>query len=185
MYLMSALGYVLILEQLAGRRVPRRRFVAVWGRSILGRYVPGNVLMVASRLVLGREAGIARRVSFAASVYEQALTSRRRGGRRGGPDRGLRCATVGPASWLVVVVPLGLVVLHPRLFEPLSRSCWSEWGRAPLEVLLSGRRLAALLAWYPWSPCCSRSAWARRALRGRRRRRARPLYVGLSSSPRS
>jgi hypothetical protein len=148
MYLMSALGYVLILEQLAGRRVPRRRFVAVWGRSILGRYVPGNVLMVASRLVLGSEAGIARRVSFAASVYEQALSlgAVAVGGVVLIAAYGAR--TVGPASWLVAVVPLGLVVLHPRLFEPLSRKLLERVGRAPLEVLLSGRRLAALLAWY-------------------------------------
>ncbi len=148
MYLTSALGYVLILEQLAGRRVPRRRFVAVWARSILGRYVPGNVLMVASRLVLGREAGIPRRVSFAASVYEQALSL-------GAVAVGgviliaaYGAGTVGPASWLVAVVPLGLVVLHPRLFGPLSRRLLARIGREPLEVLLTGRQLAALLAWY-------------------------------------
>jgi hypothetical protein len=148
MYVMSALGYVLILEQLAGRRVPRRRFVAVWARSILARYVPGNVLMVASRLVLGREAGIPRRVSFAASVYEQALSL-------GAVAIGgvillaaYGAKTVGPASWLVAVVPLGLVVLHPRLFGPLSRKLLTRIGREPLEVLLTGRQLAALLAWY-------------------------------------
>jgi len=148
MYLMSALGYVLILEQLAGRRVPRRLFVAVWARSILGRYVPGNVLMVASRLVLGREAGIPRRVSFAASVYEQALSlgAVAVGGVVLIAAYGAR--TVGPASWLVAFVPLGLVVLHPRLFKPLTGKALQRIGREPLEVLLSGRQLAALLAWY-------------------------------------
>jgi hypothetical protein len=148
MYVMSALGYVLILEQLAGRRVPRRRFVAVWARSILGRYVPGNVLMVASRLVLGREAGIARRVSFAASVYEQALSL-------GACAVGgviliaaYGASTVGPASWLVAVVPLGVVILHPRLFGPLTVKLLARLGREPLDVLLTGRQLVALLAWY-------------------------------------
>jgi glycosyltransferase 2 family protein len=148
MYAMSAVGYVLILEQLAGRRVRRRRFVAVWARSILARYVPGNVLMVASRLVLGREAGIGRRVSLAASVYEQALSlgAVAVGGIVLIAAYGAR--TVGPAGWLVAVVPLGLVVLHPRLFGPLSRRLLTRGGREPLEVLLSGRQLAALLAWY-------------------------------------
>jgi hypothetical protein len=148
LYVMGALGYVLILEQLAGRRVPRIRFVAVWARSILGRYVPGNVLMVASRLVLGREAGIPRRVSFAASVYEQALSlgSIAVGGVILIAAYGAR--SVGAAAWLAALVPLGLVVLHPRLFGPLTGKLLTRLGREPLEVLLSARQLVALFAWY-------------------------------------
>ena len=148
LYVMGAYGYVLILEQLAGRRVPRRRFVAVWARSILGRYVPGNVLMVASRLVLGREAGISRKVSLAASVYEQALSL-------GAMALGgvilvvaYGSSSVGAAAWLVALVPLGLVALHPRFFGPLTTWLLVRLKREPLEVLLTGRQLAALLAWY-------------------------------------
>ena len=148
LYVMSALGYVLILEQLAGRRVPRVRFVALWARSILGRYVPGNVLMVASRLVLGREAGIPRRVSFAASVYEQALSlgASAVGGVILIAAYGAR--SVGAAAWLVALVPLGLVVLHPRLFGPLMGKLLTRLGREPLDALLTTRQLVALFAWY-------------------------------------
>jgi hypothetical protein len=148
MYVMSAYGYMLIIEQLAAQQVPRRRFVAVWARSILGRYVPGNVLMVASRLVLGREAGIPQRVSFAASVYEQALSlgAMALGGVILVAAEGAR--SVGPAGWLVAIVPFGLVVLHPRLFGPLTKWLFARIGRQPLEVLLSGPQLVALFAWY-------------------------------------
>jgi glycosyltransferase 2 family protein len=148
MYVMSAFGYVLILEQLHGARVDRRRLVAIWARSILARYVPGNVLMVASRLVLGREAGIARRVSLAASVYEQALSlgAVAVGGVILVAAYGAR--TVGPASWLVAVVPLGLLALHPRLFGPLTERLLRRVGREPLEVLLTSRQLVVLFAWY-------------------------------------
>jgi hypothetical protein len=148
LYVMSAYGYVLILEQLAAQRVPRRRFVAVWARSLLGRYVPGNVLMVASRLVLGREAGIPQRVSLASSVYEQALSlgAMALGGVILLAAEGAR--SVGPAGWLVAVIPLSLVVLHPRLFGPLTTWLFARIGRRPLEALLSGRQLAALFAWY-------------------------------------
>jgi hypothetical protein len=147
-YVMSAYGYVLILEQLAARRVPRRRFVAVWARSILGRYVPGNVLMVASRLVLGREAGISRKVSLAASVYEQALSlgTSAVGGVILVVAYG--SSSVGAAAWLVALVPLGLVALHPRFFGPLTTWLLTRFGRQPLEALLSGRQLVALFAWY-------------------------------------
>jgi hypothetical protein len=148
MYVMSAYGYVLILEQLAARRLPRTRFVAVWARSILGRYVPGNVLMVAARLVLGREAGIPQRVSLAASVYEQALSlgAMAVGGAILVAIEG--SDSIGAAAWLVAVVPLGLVVLHPRLFGPITAWLLTRFGREPLAVLLSGRQLVALLAWY-------------------------------------
>ena len=149
MYLMSALGYVLILEQLAGRRVPRRRFVAVWARSILGRYVPGNVLMVASRLVLGREAGIARRVSLAASVYEQALSlgAAAVGGVVLLAAYGARPS--GPAAWLVAVVPLGLVVLAPAAVRARSRAgCSRASGASRSRRCSAGRQLLALFAWY-------------------------------------
>jgi hypothetical protein len=44
-----------------------------WARSILARYVSGNVLMVAGHVMLGREAGVSGRTSLAASVCQQAL----------------------------------------------------------------------------------------------------------------
>ncbi len=148
LYLLSALGYVFILEQLAGRRVPRLRFVAIWARSLLGRYVPGNVLMVASRLVLGQEAGISRKVSLAASVYEQALSL----GMAAAGGLVLFAAygaqEIGPAAWLVAIVPAGLLVLSPGTFGRLSGWLLRRAGREPLEVLLSGRQLVGLGAWY-------------------------------------
>jgi glycosyltransferase 2 family protein len=148
MYAVNALGYVLILEQLAGHRVPRRRIAAVWARSLLGRYVPGNVLMVASRLVLGQEAGISRKVSLAASVYEQALSL----GAAAAGGLVLLAAygagQIGPAAWLVALVPAGLVVLHPQLFGRVTGWLLRRVRREPLEVLLSGRQVLGLLAWY-------------------------------------
>jgi glycosyltransferase 2 family protein len=148
-YTASALGYVLILEQLSGRHVvDRAQFVAIWGRSLLGRYVPGNVLMVASRLVLGQEAGIPRRVSLAASVYEQALNlgAAAAGGLILLAAYGAK--TIGPAAWLVAFVPLGLLLLHPKPFGRLTAWALRRVGREPLGALLSVRQLTALLGWY-------------------------------------
>jgi hypothetical protein len=144
----SALGYVLILEQLAGHRVDRRRMVAIWGRSLLGRYVPGNVLMVASRLVLGQEAGISRRVSLAASVYEQVLNLAACAA--GGLIllAGYGAATVGPAAWLIALVPLALLALHPKPFGHLTEWALRKAGREPLGALLTVRQLLWLSVWY-------------------------------------
>jgi hypothetical protein len=145
--LMNGVGYVAILERLSARRLPRGRLLGTWARSILARYVPGNVLMVAGRVVLGREAGVTGRASLAASVYEQALIV------------GLSaCAAAGLLLfgdlgqddwiWIVAVVPLGLVLLHPRLFGPGANWVLRRVGRPPLDHLLSAREVLAFAAWY-------------------------------------
>lgn len=146
--LVTGLGYVLILERLAGRRLERRRLFDVWTRSLLGRYVPGNVLMVAGRVVLGREAGVSGRVSLAASVYEQAFILGVSGITALGFLLGVGDLGEGWWVWAVCVIPLGLVVLHPRVFGPLSGAALRRVRREPLEVFLSGRQVAGFVAWF-------------------------------------
>jgi glycosyltransferase 2 family protein len=144
----NAVGYVLILEQIAGRRVPRRRLGAIWSKSMLARYVPGNILMVVSRVVLGREAGVPGRVSLAASVYEQVFVL------------GVSAiASVGfllvagdvdenPWLWVVAVVPFGLILLHPSVFERVSNAILRRFGRQELEDFLSVRQVAMFMGLY-------------------------------------
>jgi uncharacterized membrane protein YbhN (UPF0104 family) len=138
----TGMGYVLILERLSNRRLPRGRLLAVWARSMLARYVPGNVMMVAGRVVLGREAGVSGRVSLAASVYEHVFVL------------GIAAAVSvvlllfagdldqGPWLWLVAVLPLGFVLLHPRVFAPVSSAVLRRFKREPLAVFLSLREVA-------------------------------------------
>jgi uncharacterized membrane protein YbhN (UPF0104 family) len=141
-------GYVLLMERLAARRLPRGRLLSIWSRSLLARYVPGNVMMVAGRVVLGREAGVAGRVSVAASVYEQAFLL----GLSALAAVGLLVFAgdlgQGPWLWLVAAVPLGLLVLHPRVFGPLTRRVLTRLGREPLETLLSMRGIWQLAGVY-------------------------------------
>jgi glycosyltransferase 2 family protein len=147
-YVGSGLGYVVILEQLAARRLERRRLLGVWARSLLGRYVPGNVLMVAGRVVLGREAGVAGRVSLAASVYEQVLALA--AGAVGGVLYFAFYGADGHGSlaWLVAFVPLGLVLLHPKVFRPAANWALAKARREPLAVFLSGRQVTLLFLLY-------------------------------------
>ena len=147
-YAMSALGYALIVERLADVSVDRVRFMTIWGRSMLARYVPGNVLMVASRLVLGKEAGVPQRTTLAASVYEQALAL-------GAAGLGsivllavYGASGAGTAVLIAAAVPLGLALLHPRIFGPLTTWVLEKAGREPLAVLLTVRQLFVMLTWY-------------------------------------
>ena len=99
---------------------------------MLARYVPGNVMMVASRVVLGREAGVAGRVTLAASVYEHVFML----GLASVASIGLLLYVGdlgrGPWLWIVAAVPFGLIVLHPRVFEPLSTALLKRFRREPL-----------------------------------------------------
>jgi glycosyltransferase 2 family protein len=146
--LMNGIGYVASLERLSRRRLPRGRLLDAWARSVLARYVPGNVLMVAGRVVLGREAGVSGRVSLAASVYEQAMIV----GLSGCAAAGLLVfgSDLGQGAWIwvVAVVPFGLVVLHPRLFAPLSGWALRKLKRSPLDDFLSAREVLGFAGWY-------------------------------------
>src|SRR4051794_39868376 len=144
---LNGIGYVAILERLSARRLRRGRLLATWARSILARYVPGNVLMVTGRVVLGREAGVTGRASLAASVYEQALIV------------GLSaCAAAallvfgatgaGAWIWMVAAVPLGLLLLHPRLFRPGADWVLRRLRRPPLDSCLGVGEVVAFGAWY-------------------------------------
>lgn len=147
-YVASGLGYVAVMGALGAESLAPRRTLAIWGVSLLGRYVPGNALMVLGRMELGKDRGVSRRVSLAATVYEQAL--------------GLGLACVGAAiylahhagaipsslRWAVLVIPFGLVALHPRIFGPMSARVLGWARRAPLTQLVPARHVAALAGWY-------------------------------------
>ena len=147
-YLLFGVAYIVLVERLADRRVDRSRMLAAWARSLLGRYVPGNFLMVASRTVLAGEAGVSKRVALAATVYEQVLL--------------LAAAAVGSVTflvlyggegqgawiWLTAAVPLLLVLLDPRVFERLSTWALLRVGREPLRIFLSSRRVAGFFVLY-------------------------------------
>jgi uncharacterized membrane protein YbhN (UPF0104 family) len=144
----TAAGYVLIVEQIAGRRLPRRRLMAVWSKSMLARYVPGNLLMVVSRVVLGREAGVPGRVSIAASVYEQVFVLGVSAIGSVGLLLSVGDVDENPWVWVVALVPFGLVLLHPRVFERVSNALLRRFGRPQLEDFLSVRQVAAFMGLY-------------------------------------
>jgi hypothetical protein len=146
-YAVSALGYGAIADRLHHPGPPPLVTISIWAKSLLGRYVPGNVLMVLGRVVLSHERGVPRRVTLAATVYEQALSLGVAAAAgviwiaaySGGDDARL---------WLLALVPLGLLLLDPRIFGPASAWALRKAGREPLPRLLATRPLLGLLGWY-------------------------------------
>ena len=147
-YATSGAAYARIVGLLQPQGPPTVVTISVWARSLLGRYVPGNVLMVLGRVVLAYERGTSRRVTLAATVYEQILA--------------LVVAAVAAVAFvalsgevggrwglaLLALVPLGFAALHPRVFGPVTSWLLTRLGREPLPVLLSARGLAGLCLWY-------------------------------------
>jgi uncharacterized membrane protein YbhN (UPF0104 family) len=71
-YVLQAAGWWMLLRSLA-LHVPVRWAAASWGRSIIARYIPGNVFMVLGRALSSQRRGLELRRVSAAMVYEQAL----------------------------------------------------------------------------------------------------------------
>ncbi len=122
---------------------------AVWGKSILARYVPTNALMVVGRVVMAERLGVGRRICVASLVYELGLAL----------SAAIMVAAYfvitmpalqdQPARYAVLaVVPLALAALHPRFFRRGADFALAKLGREPLPAVLSPARVATLLVVY-------------------------------------
>ena len=140
-----------VLHALGGDLGPRPAR-AIWGKSILARYVPTNALMVVGRIVMAEREGVAKRVCLASIVYELGL--------------GFGTAVMVGAYFVIelpelqdqpgryavlVLIPAVLAVLHPRVFLPLANFVLRKLGREPLPKALSFRRVLELAVMFAGS----------------------------------
>ena len=147
-FVLSAFGWELILRSL-GYRIGFGRAQVAWGQPLLARYVPGSVLYVLGRVLLSERAGVPRRISLASIVYEQAISATsaivvaayfiiRHPDLQGYPER-----------WAVLlIIPVAIVILHPKVFGKLSTKALGAFGRDPLPVVMSLRDEIALIVYY-------------------------------------
>jgi hypothetical protein len=147
-YLIEVELWRFIVRSLGGHMEPAPAR-AIWGKSLLARYVPTNVLMVLARIVMAERLGVPKRVTFASVVYELGIVL-------------ATAVMVGsyfvidlpalqgqPARFAVLLaIPLALVALHPRVFGPVCELVLRKTGREPLERTLGFGRVLALAALY-------------------------------------
>jgi hypothetical protein len=147
-YVLSALGWDFTLRFL-GHPIGFGRAQVAWGQPMLARYVPGSVLYVLGRVLLSERAGVPRRTTIASIVYEQAISA-------------TSAVVVAayfiinhpdlqgqPLRWAVLLlIPAAILVLHPRVFGPLSTRVLGAFGREPLPAVVSLRGILALLVFY-------------------------------------
>lgn len=115
-----------------------------WGKSILARYVPGNVFMFVGRAWMSHSRGISVERVTAAMVYEQAL----------GVGGALLAVAVlfpfweyrpGVTALSLIAIPVLVALMHPRAFGPLAGWALRLLHRAPLEVTLGFRAVLGML----------------------------------------
>lgn len=147
-YVLSALGWDLILRFL-GHRIGVGRAQVAWGQPLLARYVPGSVLYVLGRVLLSERAGVQRRVTIASVVYEQAISA----------TSAIVFAAYflishpdlqgQPLRWaILILIPLAIAVLHPRIFGPLANRILRAFGREPLPEVMPMRGVIAMTLFY-------------------------------------
>ena len=138
-YTLSAAVWGLILRLLDSPVTPAEA-QRIWAQPLLVRYIPGSVLFVLARVLLAEKAGVSRRVSTAGIVYEQATAI---------------SAALSIATWFLIahpdtqdlwfrwlpilIIPVMVTVLHPRVFGPLTARLLVALGREPLPKIMPFR----------------------------------------------
>jgi len=147
-FAISALGWDLTLRFM-GHHLGIGRAQVAWGQPLLARYVPGSVLYVLGRVLLSEKAGVPRRITIASIVYEQAISA----------TSAIVVAAYfiikhpdlqgEPWRWgVLLLIVLAIVVLHPKVFGPLTNRALKALGREPLPEVISLRGVLALIVFY-------------------------------------
>ena len=128
-------GFWWLLLRGCGARSAFWPAASVWGKSILARYLPGNVFMFVGRAWMSHAQGLAVERVTAAMVYEQAL----------GLCSALLAIAVlfpfweyrpGLTALGLIAIPVLVALMHPRIFGPLAGRVLRLFRRPPLEVTL-------------------------------------------------
>ena len=127
------------------RRPPLRVAYAIWARSQIAKYLPGNVLHYAGRQVLGRRENLGHANLVAASVLETGSTLAAAATISIlVVSPALRGGALPPAPWVLFAAPLATLAAWPVIDRLLRR-----WSRTAPYVAawpaLSPRRALALL----------------------------------------
>lgn len=123
-----------------GERLDGTAGRAVYGKSLVARYVPTSALALVGRVVLAEREGVSKRVTLASVAYELgcSLTAAVAVGSYFVVT--LPALEGSPARWAILaVIPLALAGLHPRVFRPLADRGLGMLGREPLPAALPFR----------------------------------------------
>ncbi len=141
----NVLSWVTLLNGL-GHPVPFPRGAQIMLVGQLGKYVPGSVWAYVMQMELGRQYGIARARVLVTALYAAGI---------GVVSSLILGASVVPTisadqpalAWLYLLLPVGLVCLHPRVMTWLSNLTLKLFRRPPLEHRVGFGTILAAIGW--------------------------------------
>lgn len=143
---LSMLSWRAILGDL-GAPLPQRDAAALFFVGQLGKYLPGSLWPVVAQMELGKKHRIARKTSAAALLLAMLMGVTSGGIVAAGTLPFAATGDLARYRWAFLVPAVGLVLLHPAVFDRVSRTGLRLIRRAPLERRLSARGLSTALAW--------------------------------------
>jgi uncharacterized membrane protein YbhN (UPF0104 family) len=141
---LTMLVWRLLLAAL-GSRLPVRTAARIMFIGQLGKYLPGSVWPILAQMELGHAHQVPRHRSASASVLTMILSLL----------TGLLTALVAlpfvagstPYLWAFLAAPVLLILLHPRVLNPVLDRLLRLAKRPALDQPLTGRAIAGALAW--------------------------------------
>ncbi len=147
-WLFEAATWRIILTSLGGD-LPYRKALFTWFLSNILRYIPGNIWQFLGMAELAGEAGVPRLVTLTSIILHQAISTA-----AGCVLAALYFAVVGQGQWFawlrpaLWLVPLGLLLLQPRLLERMLNWAMRKLRRPPVRVTLTWGQVWLLLLRY-------------------------------------
>lgn len=117
---MSTLSWQLLVDEL-GEPVGIARGSQIFLVGQLGKYLPGSIWAYVLQIELGRRAGLARARIFTATLFSLAVAvvAALLTGALAIPSLIENNSSLEPLRWLYLLLPVGLVCLHPRILNLL------------------------------------------------------------------
>lgn len=150
-----ALCWAFLLRRVAlEQHVSLAAAVRVWLLSMMTRYIPGNVWHIVSRVALAHQLGVNNTQVFTSAAVEQVLTLLGALALFGCTLPFWRVGTLG-RTWLLVLVPLGLLMLHPRVLGQILIWLATKTGRAQFAWRYTYCEIVILVAAYMLPNLCA------------------------------
>lgn len=142
-----ALCWALLLRRVANSPVSRGGAMRAWLYSMTTRYIPGNVWHILSRVAFAQRLGVSKTQVLTSASIEQVLTLL-------AMLLLFACAlpfwavSLVDQVWFLLLVPLGLVALHPQVLGRLLIWAAARCDRPELAWHYTYRTLLLLLVAY-------------------------------------
>ncbi|MFH1038193.1 MAG: radical SAM protein [PVC group bacterium] len=146
--LLVATGWNMILK-IMGQQVPHPNTLRIFFLSELGKYVPGKIWTIMSRMLLAQKEGVPKVVT-AASIGTQLIIQ---------VISGLLAVLVTLPFWqekevpsrmyyIFFLLPVGLICLHPRVFNPVLSWIIAKFKKVTIKTDLKYSQILLLVLYW-------------------------------------